>query len=127
MIALAHPAVLFLQVKGNFERFISCKSTIDDIHVRLRKAEGDYGDSADGASTADMVAAVTDVSPSCKAAICAHAVNQNLFASSGDQLQSCKSGAVGCMQHGTKCTCLASAHLPPHCFHHKLCTKLTTT
>ncbi len=52
-----------LQVKENFERFISCKSTIDDIHVRLRKAEGDYGDSADGASTADMVAAVTDVIP----------------------------------------------------------------
>jgi hypothetical protein len=55
-----------LQVKENFERFISCKSTIDDIHVRLRKAEGDYGDSADGASTADMVAAVTDVSPPAK-------------------------------------------------------------
>ena len=52
-----------LQVKDNFERFISCKSTIDDIHMRLRKAEGDYGDSADGASTADMVAAVTDVRP----------------------------------------------------------------
>lgn len=52
-----------LQVKDNFERFISCKSTIDDIHVRLRKAEMDYGDGADGASTADMIAAVTDVSP----------------------------------------------------------------
>ena len=50
-----------LQVKENFERFISCKSTIDDIHVRLRKAEGDYGEGASGASTADMVAAVTDV------------------------------------------------------------------
>lgn len=48
-------------MKENFERFISCKSTIDDIHVRLRKAEGDYGDGASGASTADMVAAVTDV------------------------------------------------------------------
>lgn len=48
-------------MKENFERFISCKSTIDDIHVRLRKAEGDYGDGAGGASTADMVAAVTDV------------------------------------------------------------------
>ncbi len=65
-----------LQVKENFERFISCKSTIDDIHVRLRKAEGDYGDSADGASTADMVAAVTDVSPSCKPAICVYTVDQ---------------------------------------------------
>ena len=54
--------MLSWQVKENFERFISCKSTIDDIHVRLRKAEGDYGDSADGASTTDMVAAVTDVS-----------------------------------------------------------------
>lgn len=50
-----------LQVKENFQRFISCKSTIDDIHVRLRKAEGDYGEGASGASTADMVAAVTDV------------------------------------------------------------------
>ena len=50
------------QVKENFERFISCKSTIDDIHLRLKKAEGDYGDGADGASTADMVAAVADVS-----------------------------------------------------------------
>lgn len=55
-----------LQVKENFERFISCKSTIDDIHGRLRKAEGEYGDSVDGASTADMAAAVTDVSlPAC--------------------------------------------------------------
>ena len=50
-----------LQVKENFQRFISCKSTIDDIHVRLRKAEGDYGEGASGASTADMVATVTDV------------------------------------------------------------------
>ncbi|KAA6419700.1 MAG: hypothetical protein FRX49_10424, partial [Trebouxia sp. A1-2] len=56
-------------VKENFERFISCKSTIDDIHVRLRKAEGDYGDSADGASTADMVAAVTDVQQEAKRAV----------------------------------------------------------
>jgi exocyst complex component 2 len=71
-----------LQVKENFERFISCKSTIDDIHVRLRKAEGDYGDSADGASTADMVAAVTDVSLFCKSAIYAYAVHQRLFESS---------------------------------------------
>ena len=51
-----------LQVKDNFERFISCKSTIDDIHLRLRKAEVEYGEGADGASTADMVDAVTDVS-----------------------------------------------------------------
>lgn len=29
--------------------------------MRLKKAEGEYGDGADGASTADMVAAVTDV------------------------------------------------------------------
>lgn len=56
-------------VKDNFERFISCKSTIDDIHMRLRKAEGDYGDSADGASTADMVAAVTDVQQEAKRAV----------------------------------------------------------
>ena len=67
-----------LQVKENFERFISCKSTI---------AEGDYGDSADGASTADMVAAVTDVSPSCKTTVCVYAVDQLSFASSEDQLQ----------------------------------------
>ena len=63
-IVLADSVSHGLQVKDNFERFISCKSTIDDIHMRLKKAEGDYGDSADGASTADMVAAVTDVKPS---------------------------------------------------------------
>lgn len=51
-----------MQVKENFERFISCKSTIDDIHTRLQKAEGDYGVGADGASTADMVTSVNDVS-----------------------------------------------------------------
>ena len=49
-------------MKENFERFISCKSTIDDIHTRLRKAEGDYGGGADGASTTDMVTSVNDVS-----------------------------------------------------------------
>ena len=50
-------------MKENFGRFISCKSTIDDIHTRLGKAEGDYGSGADGASTADMVTSVNDVSP----------------------------------------------------------------
>lgn len=54
---------MYTQVKENFERFISCKSTIDDIHTRLQKAEGAYGVGADGASTADMVTSVNDVSP----------------------------------------------------------------
>eukprot|EP00891_Asterochloris_glomerata_P008851 jgi/Astpho2/8851/fgenesh1_pg.00129_%23_37_t len=48
-------------VKENFERFISCKTTIDDIHIRLRKAEGDGADGANGASTADMGTALVEV------------------------------------------------------------------
>lgn len=28
-------------IKDNFERFISCKSTIDDIYLKLQKIEGD--------------------------------------------------------------------------------------
>lgn len=30
-----------VQVKENFDRFISCKNTIDDIHVRLRRTEAE--------------------------------------------------------------------------------------
>ncbi len=55
-----------MQVKENFDRFISCKNTIDDIHTRLRKAEksdsADKGDDDSGASTADVVESVAEVS-----------------------------------------------------------------
>ncbi len=61
MVSQACPLV---QVKENFERFISCKTTIDDIHIRLRKAEGDGADGANGASTADMGTALVEVSTS---------------------------------------------------------------
>ncbi|KAK9814628.1 hypothetical protein WJX72_008970 [[Myrmecia] bisecta] len=51
-------------VKENFDRFISCKNTIDDIHLRLRKAEGEEGDNIrgdSGASTSDMAECVLEV------------------------------------------------------------------
>ena len=49
-------------VKQNFDRFISCKTTIDDVHARLRVAEiGAAGGSA-GASTGDVVATISKVS-----------------------------------------------------------------
>jgi exocyst complex component 2 len=45
-------------VKENFDRFISCKNTIDDIHKRLRKSETHDSLSASGSSTSDMVIAI---------------------------------------------------------------------
>lgn len=48
-------------VKENFDRFISCKNTIDDIHKRLRKSEAHDGVSASGNSTADLVIAISEV------------------------------------------------------------------
>ena len=54
-------------MKENFDRFISCKNTIDDIHTRLRKAEKtettEKDDDGSGASTADMVDSVAEVRP----------------------------------------------------------------
>ena len=56
------------QVKENFDRFISCKNTIDDIHTRLRKAEKaetaerERDDDDSGDSTADVVESVAEVS-----------------------------------------------------------------
>ena len=45
-------------MKQNFDRFISCKTTIDDVHARLKVAEvGAKGGSA-GASTGDVAATV---------------------------------------------------------------------
>jgi len=41
-------------VKENFDRFISCKNTIDDIHVRLRRTE------AEANSTAGVMEAVAE-------------------------------------------------------------------
>lgn len=35
-----------LQVKENFDRFISCKNTIDDIHMRLRRTEAEANSTA---------------------------------------------------------------------------------
>lgn len=50
-----------LQVKQNFERFISCKNTIDSIHLRLRKTEVDDGEGANGAGAVVVTRAVEDV------------------------------------------------------------------
>lgn len=47
-------------VKQNFDRFISCKTTIDDVHKRLREAE--LGNEVSGeASTGEVVSAITEV------------------------------------------------------------------
>lgn len=48
-------------VKENFDRFISCKNTIDDIHKRLRKSEAHDTLAASGNSTSDMVIAIAEV------------------------------------------------------------------
>lgn len=48
-------------VKENFDRFISCKNTIDDIHKRLKKCEAHDSLSASGNSTADLVIAISEV------------------------------------------------------------------
>ena len=50
-------------VKQNFERFISCKTTIDDVHVRLRGAEVGGRGASGGASTEDVSKAVAAVRP----------------------------------------------------------------
>ena len=49
------------QVKENFDRFISCKNTIDNIHARLKKTETDGGEGAHGASAVVVTAAIGDV------------------------------------------------------------------
>ncbi len=64
-------------VKENFDRFISCKNTIDDIHKRLRKSEAHDNLSASGSSTSDMVIAIAEVfhsfwPPSCPLECCCH-------------------------------------------------------
>lgn len=48
------------QVKDNFDRFISSKDTIDDIHRKLQKAEAEAGD-ANGTSTLEVVRTVREV------------------------------------------------------------------
>ena len=50
-------------VKQNFERFISCKTTIDDVHVRLKGAEIGGRGASGGASTEDVKKAVEAVRP----------------------------------------------------------------
>ena len=57
-------------VKENFNHFISCKTTIDDIHTRLGQAErgGGAGGNASYVSTTDVVDTVREASaasPSC--------------------------------------------------------------
>lgn len=47
------------QVKDNFERFISCKRTIDDIHARLRESESDA--STSGVSTYQLAERVEEL------------------------------------------------------------------
>ena len=48
-------------MKQNFDRFISCKTTIDDVHKRLREAELGSEQGSGEASTGDVVAAVAEV------------------------------------------------------------------
>eukprot|EP00887_Chlorella_sp_A99_P006089 scaffold22.g6089.t1 len=55
-----HTGQLKSLVKENFDRFISSKDTIDDIHLKLRKAET-AGDTADGTSTGEVAEAVQAV------------------------------------------------------------------
>jgi exocyst complex component 2 len=50
---------LALQVKQNFERFISCKTTIDDIHVKLKRIESN----TKGMSTEVLYNAIQEVRP----------------------------------------------------------------
>lgn len=57
-------------VKENFDRFISCKNTIDDIHKRLRKSEAHDSTSTSGNSTADLVIAISEVSSSLQLQSC---------------------------------------------------------
>jgi len=52
-------------VKENFDRFISCKNTIDNIHARLKKTETDGGEGAHGASAVVVTAAIGDVRLAC--------------------------------------------------------------
>jgi len=48
--AAARRSAIATLVKENFERFISCKSTIDDVLATLRRAEGVPGGAAAGSS-----------------------------------------------------------------------------
>ena len=48
-------------MKENFDRFISCKNTIDNIHARLKKTETDGGEGSHGASAVVVTAAIGDV------------------------------------------------------------------
>lgn len=49
-------------VKENFDHFISCKTTIDDIHKRLRDAEaGHAGGNSSYVSTNDVIDTVREV------------------------------------------------------------------
>ena len=49
-------------VKENFDHFISCKTTIDDIHKRLRDAEsGHAGGNSSYVSTNDVIDTVSEV------------------------------------------------------------------
>ena len=59
-----HPATLLTpQVKDNFERFISSRNTIGDVHARLLAAEAGGAGSATGASTAEVLASLELVRP----------------------------------------------------------------
>ena len=50
-------------VKENFDHFISCKTTIDDIHKRLREAEkGQAEGNASYVSTHDVIETVSEAS-----------------------------------------------------------------
>lgn len=56
---MLHPyiAAACWQVKQNFERFISCKTTIDDIYTKLRRIES----TSTGISTEVLYQAIQEV------------------------------------------------------------------
>lgn len=66
---------LGVQVKDNFDRFISCKNTIDDIHLRLRSNE------SGGNSTTQVAEAMQEVRPTTfhSTCLCLHSVSSALW------------------------------------------------
>ncbi len=69
-------------VKENFDHFISCKTTIDDIHKRLRDAEsGAAGGNGSYVSTNDVIDTVGEVSAPLPEQLCRCSVKLMPFAS----------------------------------------------
>ncbi len=69
-------------MKENFNHFISCKTTIDDIHTRLGQAErgGGAGGNASYVSTTDVVDTVREARPLLPRPSCVYFTQQVPFA-----------------------------------------------